>query len=92
MTPIAQQVAAVRHALDEMADADGIDLDSLAAAAKTLEFIQAHALGLRILVRRLREHGAEVSEAEREALLAHPAVRDVLAAFPDAMMTVRMTD
>ena len=88
-TPIDQQVSAVRWAFHELADADTHTLQGIHAAVKTLEFIQAHASGLRILVEHLRGKGSEPTEAERQALLAHPAVQDVIKAFPDAVMTVR---
>ena len=91
-TPISQQVSAVRWAFHELADADTHNLQGIHAAVQTLEFIQGHAAALRILVEHLRGKGCEPTEDERQALLAHPAVQDVLKAFPDAVMTIRATE
>ena len=79
----------MRWAFHELADADTHNLQGIHAAVRTLEFIQEHAAGLRILIEHLRGKGCEPSEEERQALLAHPAVKDVLKAFPGAVMTVR---
>lgn len=65
-------------------------LRDLRAAAATLRVVAAHADGLRLLVQYLRAakpHAGEMpGETETEMLLAQPAVRAVLDAFPDATL------
>lgn len=63
--------------------------EHLRAALATLEFVAAHATGLRALVHYLRATGADADPSrvmtatadEREALLRHPAVAAVLDTF-----------
>lgn len=60
----------------------------LQAGADVLRFIDAHADGLRHLIEHLREKRAggviagTPTDGEASRLLSHPAVREVVAAFP----------
>ena len=64
----------------------------LDAAAHILRFVERHGDGLRPLIAYLRDKQAVArgtllanpSDAEAAALLSHPAVREVVAVFPDA--------
>lgn len=66
---------------------------TLKAAAASLRFIEAHAVGLRALCHFLiasanPQAPAMPTEDERKALLAHPAVTSLLAVWPEAEVSV----
>lgn len=67
-------------------------LATLRAAATSLRFIEAHAVGLRALCHFLLASAPGQtpipSEDERQALLAHPAVTSLLAVWPEAEVSV----
>jgi hypothetical protein len=86
--PIALQREAVRLAVDSIWN-DATERTLLAAVA-TLETIDRHKDGLRILILHLREQLAAGASAydvpdpqQTRALLAHPAVRELVETFPD---------
>jgi len=106
MIPLADQIAEVAREIRQRDRvypkwiADGrlkqetadTKLAQLHAALSTLQFIERHADGLRLLVKFLREADLQPkeqpSEEERQHLLAHPAVRAVVDAFPDASISI----
>ncbi len=64
-------------------------LGDLRAAAKTLRFVADHASGLRALVHYLRGSTDPVNpemptDADRAALMGHPGVQALVAAWPEA--------
>ena len=66
-------------------------LAAMQAAARTLLFVHTHAAGLRALAHFLMASTDPAAPdpptpEERAALLGHPGVRNVLAAFPDAQI------
>jgi hypothetical protein len=83
--PISHQIAAVRR----FAEREGTP-DILAAHA-TLSMIATYADGLRELIRFLRtsdiQPGEVPSSEERDHLMAHPAMKELVKAFPEAVLT-----
>lgn len=67
-------------------------IEALQAAERSLRFIAQHAPGLRALAHFLiaSTPGSPPipTENERQALLAHPAVKALLAVWPDAELTI----
>ena len=81
--PIAEQIQAVeiasRQAMTQTT------LDALTAAQATLEIVSKNADGLRTLIRFLQRQPRWTQE-EAAALVAHPAVKALLDAFPEAII------
>lgn len=92
--PIAEQVDEVARACRSLERYPGrmtpevaaAKLARLRAAHATLRLVEAHADGLRILIAHLRavHYGEPPTADDTAALIAHPAVREVLATFPEA--------
>lgn len=99
MTPIAAQREAVEREWRKNATSHqypAARLDALEDAVATLRFVERHAAGLRALAHYLIAAGVrpgadlpEPTSDERAALLAHPAVRALLEAWPDAETIIR---
>jgi hypothetical protein len=83
--PIAHQVAAVERIARREATPD------ILAALATLRLIADHADGLRALIKYLRaadlQPGETPSAEETRALMAHPAIAEIVRHFPDAEVT-----
>lgn len=102
MIPIGEQIEEVERELRHRArlyplwiDKGRLKLETahvhttrLQAALATLRVVEAHADGLRALIALLRAYDPVLPPIdEREKILEHPAVRQVLAAFPGAVLT-----
>ena len=82
--PLTSQIAAVRR----FAEREGTP-DILAAHA-TLCMVETYADGLRELIRFLRSSDLQLGEIpsseERDHLMAHPAIQELVRAFPEAVL------
>lgn len=101
IVPIAEQLAEVEREVRNRAryypgrltrEVAERKLRDLSAAAATMRIIVEHADGLRPLIAYLRREAASETPAavpdadDTAALLAHPAVAELLVAFPDAVL------
>lgn len=99
MVPIAEQIAEIERELRNrerfypksklLPETQEQKIAAMSAALATLKVVEANANGLRQLLLHLRksQRDAPPSPEETAALMAHPAVVELIKGFPDAVVS-----